>query len=179
MSNTFTGGDWDFCYDKVTCPVGDRVVGMSQMNGAGRRVLCRHAASGAYAGNVTATLPLPASGDNRRTTARGSWAPGYQKLECGLGEYVSAVSEGAPVCQGPGNYRFHAVQCAQGQNLGETCRERIFDAGDDRATNMLDTGDWDVGAYKGECGPNAHVAGVSVSPSTGAPHSLLCCSVDP
>jgi hypothetical protein len=100
------------------------------------------------------------------------WAPGAWKLECGDAEYVSAVSEDASMCQG--DNRFHAVQCAKGKGLESGgCHARTFDHGDDRGSSVA--GDWDFGAYKGECGDAEYVAGVSVSPGSGAPHSLLCC----
>jgi hypothetical protein len=51
---------------------------------------------------------------------------------------------------------------------------RTFDATNDRGTTA--SGDWDPGAYKGECALNEYVAGVSIHPTTRRPHSLLCCA---
>jgi hypothetical protein len=54
------------------------------------------------------------------------------------------------------------------------CNVRVFDAHDDRGDNPA-MEDWDVGAFKGQCATNEYVAGISVHPGSGAPHSLLCC----
>jgi hypothetical protein len=96
-----------------------------------------------------------------------------------VGEYVSAVSENALQCQG--NNRFHAVQCSSAtgllDNSPQVCDARAFDGGDSREPRAADTSrDWDYGAFKGECGLGQFVAGVSVDPATGRPHSLLCCN---
>jgi hypothetical protein len=165
-------GDWDACRGKVSCAPGETIRGLSEVpNGHGRRALCHPAPSNAFTGNITATLTLDAGVDQRRAARNGDWAYGQWKLECGAGEYVAAVSENASQCQG--DRRFHAVRCAQGNNLGNSCSVRTLDNGDDRGTDF--TGDWDFGAYKGECAANEYVAGVSVDPGSGRPHSLLCC----
>jgi hypothetical protein len=165
-------GDWDACRGKASCAPGETLRGLSVVPGGdGRMALCHPAASGAYTGEITATLTLDGNADQRRTERNGDWAHGYWKLECGEDEYVTAVSENAMQCFG--DRRFHAVRCAKGTSLGKSCTVRNVDAGDDRAST--ETGDWDFGNFKAECGSNEYVAGISVSPGTGRPHSLLCC----
>lgn len=178
-STMFSGGDWDYCHGKTTCAVGDTIAGLSMVPGGhARTALCKKGATGGYTGNVTATLTNDGQ-DHRRMQRLGDWANGYLKLECGAGEYVSAVSENANACQS--NNNFHSIQCSAGQGLGDNCIALAFDTGDNRGSrSAFLSGDWDYGAYKGECAVFGYLAGVSVSPSTGAPHSLLCCgpSVD-
>ncbi len=167
-----TGSDWDSCRGKATCAPGETLRGLSVVPGGdGRRALCHAVTSGAYTGEITATLTLDGNVDQRRASRNGDWAHGYYKLECGAGEYVASVSENARQCFG--DRRFHAVRCARGSNLGTSCNVRGVDDGDSRASTS--TGDWDFGAYKAECAASEYVAGVSVSPATGRPHSILCC----
>ena len=166
--------DWDPQHGKASCAPGEVVSGISVSTAdhQGRHALCKEGDAAKFTGTVAATLLL-AGADQRRASRLGDWAPGFYKLECGSGEYVSGVSENATQFQG--DNKFHGVQCAQGVGFTEdtTCTVRIFDLGDDRGDSA--SGEWDQYAYKGECAINEHVAGVSVSPATGAPHSLLCC----
>ncbi|TKD00289.1 hypothetical protein E8A74_34870 [Polyangium fumosum] len=165
--------DWANCHGKASCAVGEVVSGISvsPSDHQGRSALCKEGDAAKFTGNVKATLL--AGADRRRASRLGDWAPWFHKLECGLGEYVSGVSEDASYCDG-GN-KFHGIQCAQGVGFNEdtACTARVFDAADTRGSTA--SGDWDVGGYKGECAIDEHVAGVSVSPTTGAPHSILCC----
>ena len=167
-------GDWDFCHYKASCVSGETVNGVSEIPGGfARTALCRVHGPG-YPGGMNAVLNAE-TGDSRRAyrSPNGStdWDPGYWKLECGLNEYVAGTSNNAPQCQG--NTRFHAVLCAQGTSNSAVCSVRPFEGGDNRVTTT--SGDWDFGNYKGECGLASYVAGISVNPSTGRPHALLCC----
>ncbi len=167
-------GDWDPQHGKATCAPGEVVSGISQLpsDHQGQAALCKTAGTAMFTGNVAATL-LVAGADQRRASRLGDWASGYYKLECGDGEYVSAVSENASQFQS--NNNFHGLQCSQGAGLtrNATCTARTFDGGDSRGYTA--SGDWDPGTYKGECAVDEHIAGVSVSTTTGAPHSILCC----
>jgi hypothetical protein len=171
------GPDWDSCHGKATCAPGEGVSGISEVPGdSARTALCRSAGTARLSGQVTATLTLDAHQDQRRAQRMGDWAPGYYKLECGIGEYINAVSEDAIGCQN--DHRFHAVQCAStAQPAPGLCHARAFDSGEDRGAN--ETGDWDIGAYKGECADDEILTGVSVDPGSGRPHSLLCCNALP
>jgi hypothetical protein len=177
-----TNGEWDQCRGKATCAPNEAIAGISEEPGAyGRTALCR--VGSGYSGTYRATLTLDAGSDQRRSIHSNSapnkdWAEGYFKLECGLGEYVVAVSENAAVCFG--NYQFHGIVCAAyGGTVSTACSARAFDNGDNRGAWVnaaFTSGDWDFGTFKGECGLNEYVAGVSINPSTRQPHSLLCCA---
>jgi len=166
-------GEWDACRGKADCARGEGIVGLSEIpGGENRTALCR-ALGGQFSGNVTAKITLDARQDVRRAARAGDWAPNYFKLECGENEYVVGVSEDAAQCQG--DRRVHALLCASASGLSDSCRTRVFDGGDDRGT--IASGDWDVGAFKGECGGGEYVAGVSVDPQSGRAHSILCCGI--
>lgn len=176
-SSTLRGSatDWDFGHGKAGCGTNEALTGLSVDAGdhQGRAALCRADAS-RFSGDVTATLFT--GSDQRRAQRNGEWANGSWKLECGSGEYLSAVSENSTAYAG--DNQFHGVQCARGTNLGtESCVVHEFATGDSRG--YLASGDWDNGAFKGECGPSEYAVGVSVSPETGAPNSLLCCGINP
>jgi hypothetical protein len=169
--------DWDPGYTKGTCAPGWTQSGMSNFSASNKwahEVLCRYAGIPKLPGEFVAKLTLP--GDQRRMTRSvgGSidWAPGRYKLECGNNEYVSGSSQAA----GSSN-PFHSVLCAQAsfsaplQNAN--CSARVFDTVDSDGAG--DNEDWDPGYLKGECGTDQYLAGVSVTPSTSRPYSLLCC----
>jgi hypothetical protein len=173
----FPGGDWDFCRGKADCANGEAISGLSLDLGVrqGRRALCR-AEDGRFAGAARAVLSLDARRDQRRAQRVPDWDVGYFKLECGPNEYVAGVAENASPCAG--NNNFHAVLCAAASGLpsgglGAACYDRFLVSSDDRPAGYTD--DWDEGAFKAECARDEYVAGVSASPSTGAPHAILCC----
>lgn len=173
-----SNAEWDACRGKATCAPGEAIAGISIPAGEhqARSALCESVGTSVFTGNVTATLTLDGNFEHRRAMRNGDWAPNYLKLECGNGEYVSGVSENASFCQG--NNLFHAVQCSAGGAgmLSTTCTTRTIDNLEDRGSML--SGDWDYGAYKSECESDEYVAGVSVSPSTGQPHSMLCCHLE-
>lgn len=168
--------DWDFCHGKATCATDEGITGLSVLpGGPGKTALCT-ANGSSFGGGVSATLTLDAGSDARRAkrSVNGTtdWDADNFKLECGSGEYVSAVSEEASQCSGQN--RFHAIQCSRGAGLHDDgCSVRVFAKGDDRGS--ITSGDWDEAATIGECAANEYVAGVSVSPESGAPHAILCC----
>ncbi|HEY0080296.1 MAG TPA: hypothetical protein VGB73_16925 [Pyrinomonadaceae bacterium] len=168
--------DWDTCRGKANGRPGEAIVGISQVPGGfGRTALSRIGDTWHFTGNQTGRLDTDRNGDNRRAyryvNGNPDWDYGYWKLECNYNEYVVGVSENHAGCYG--NNHFHAVLCASGNGLSNNCSVRIFDGGDNRGVSS--SGDWDFGAFKGECGPNQYLAGVSINPSTRRPHALLCC----
>lgn len=171
------GEDWDKCHGKATCANGEAIRGISRLpGGPGRTALCTQ--GNGLSGDVQATLTIDARSDQRRASRAVNgdpdWDFGNFKLECGEGEYVSAVSEDAAQCSG--SNAFHAIQCAKGSGLrSDGCSTRVFGNGDARGSS--DSGDWDAGAFKGECGANEYVAGVSLTPDL-APNALLCCPAE-
>ncbi|HVY44727.1 MAG TPA: hypothetical protein VHB21_02565 [Minicystis sp.] len=171
--------DWDACRGKATCAPGEALTGVSRVPGdSGRRALCTPSGAG-FSGARTAVLTLDAARDQRRAAravnGNSDWDFGHYKLECGANEYVIGVSEDASQCEG--DHRFHAVACAAGSGLrSDGCSTRVFDGHDDRGATA--SGDWDFGAWKGECAAGEYVAGVSADVDDGAPHALLCCPAD-
>lgn len=175
-----SGYDFDPYHTKASCWNGAAVLGISLQNGHGKTALCVGAegTDGRFSGQLTSFHHVPGDDRTYRRTAYGlasdDWAFGYWKLECNADEYVSSVSQDATWTQG--DDRFHGIGCARlatGWNPGR-CNVRVFDAGDNRGDNPP-MEDWDSGAFKGQCATNEYVAGISVNPGNGAPHSLLCC----
>jgi hypothetical protein len=172
------GEDWAPCHGKATCANDETIRGVSRIpDGPGRTALCTK--GGNYSGQVQATLTMDARSDQRRASravgGNPDWDFGHYKLECGDGEYVSAVSEDAAQCSG--SNAFHGIQCSKGAGLrSDGCSVRAFGGGDDRGDSA--SGDWDNGAFKGECAANEYAAGVSLTLDTLAPHALLCCPAD-
>lgn len=173
-----TGSDWDPGFLKGTCSTGNSMVGLSSdVNGGAHKVLCRAPGPTGVTANAQYITGLAGPGDARRATradlsAGVDWAPGFYKFECGVHEFVSGVS------QSPGSHAFHGIRCSGPSDFSDgLCMVNTVDNGDDRASHASD--DWDVGFYKGECGLNSYVAGVSVSPSTARAHSILCCQRSP
>jgi len=174
--------DWDICRGKRTCPVGQGLIGLSVglgAVGAGHSAICLP--DWGFDGIPSATLTVDDGVDQRRyDRTGGDWSPGYLKLECGKGEYVSGVSEDALSCPpSPEDNAFHAIQCSQprdADSFGSTlCTARSVDSqGSDG--DFLTGVDWDPWFSKGACRATEFVAGISVVPWTREPHALLCCA---
>jgi hypothetical protein len=126
---------------------------------------------------------LTAPGERRRGQRWGDWDPGFYKLECGDGEYVSGVSQTPPGAIAS----FHGIRCSlSGRVHRERCEVRFVGGVDDRG--LTGTGDWSSGNFKGECSPGKIVVGVSVAgvsiaglsdfPENGLhkAHAILCCN---
>ena len=106
---------------------------------------------------------LPFSGrDFRATTSTGDWHPGSYKAECGLAQAVTGLS------MFEGSHAPHAALCgddASGSRYPHAaCRMLDFSSGDNRSNTSIGD-DWDQGYYKGECGTDEYVAGVSENES--------------
>jgi hypothetical protein len=157
-----------------TCGAGERMTGMSrQPGGPSHDVLCLGGSKDEFSGVSTGLLTPGTQRTTRVANGSSDWALGFFKFECGLNEYVSGAAEFlSPIGIGNG---LDLVSCATSpQGLTNVCQTRTFDAQEDRSTTVL--GDWDYGSYKGECGFNQYVAGISVDTATLAPHSILCCN---
>ncbi|WP_437826172.1 hypothetical protein [Sorangium sp. So ce1153] len=165
--------DMDMCMGKAACDFGDPLVGLSEVpEGQVGVALCARRAAGKLPHSFAETLSAEGGVDQRRAQRLGDWAPEYIKLECGTGQYVSAVVNDAELCGGHDQVRW--IECARGADRGGQCSVRVVDDGEDRGASG--SGEWDFGKYKGECASGEVVVGVSVSPENGAPHSLLCCT---
>jgi hypothetical protein len=164
--------DWDPGKYKAECHAGYSLSGLSQepSTGNAHAALCQlpddtvpsHWLSGAY----VATLSVP--GDVRYHERLGDWDPGYWKLECPAYAYAAGAS------QDPVTHRFQSLRCGWAGGTvaadGQGCYRRLFDS-----SLAAGVGDWDVGYLKAECGRRELGVGVSVDPSSGAPHAMLCC----
>ncbi len=160
---TTSTGDWAFSNYKSECASGERVTGLS-LNPTSRN---------------TRTALCSASGDSRfphnscyardfsGTPANGDWDPWYYKAECGTNEFVAGVAQDT-------SHSITSILCCPGTVARNSCAALVFDGGDARESST--SGDWDVGSWKGECGPGRYAAGLSRSTSSGTPHALLCCS---
>ncbi|XXY51109.1 hypothetical protein WME91_08185 [Sorangium sp. So ce269] len=165
--------DMDMCMGKAACDFGDPLVGLSEVpDGQVGVALCARRAAGKLPHSFAAILSAEAGGDQRRAQRLGDWAPEHRKLECGPGEYVHAVVNDAALCGGDDHVRW--IECARGADREGQCSVRVIDDGEDRGASG--SGEWDFGNYKGECASGEIAVGVSISPETGAPHSLLCCA---
>lgn len=179
-------GDWNGGFVKATCPADMVMLGLSVNNPGGDG----HAHGAFCAPNkntsvsflgypVSAqheTVALPqAGGDNRlaqRKDQNGNvdWSDGEYKLECAGGEYVSGISKAL-------DGKFHAIRCSKAINLSilKPCHDVPFDTGDG-GFDPWSQRDWDAGKFKGRCGDDEYIAGVSVNTANLTPHSALCCA---
>jgi len=175
--------DWDICRGKRTCPAGQGLIGLSVglgAGGAGHSAICLP--DWGFDGIPSATLTVDDGVDQRRYDhTGGDWSPGYLKLECGKGEYVSGVSEDALSCPpSPEDNAFHAIQCSQPldpDSFGSAlCTARSVDSQGSSDGDFLTGVDWDPWFVKRACSATEFVAGISVDLWTHKPHALLCCA---
>ena len=162
--------EWDSGYYKADCGTNAAMTGLS-MTATGitpHSALCMNYGS-KFAEYGAATLTDVTTGEHRRANRAGDWDSGYYKSECGVNEYVSGVSQTT-------GGRLHGLRCAVGSGLTNggqnNCESHTINPDDQGPGNV---GDWDFGYHKGECGYGRVMYGVSASPSTGAPHRILCC----
>src|SRR5262249_5895798 len=102
------------------------------------------------------------------------WAYGEYKGGCTVNQWGMGVSAAAD-----GSSRAHSLLCTGVEGAGYfTSNLHTLDIStwNDRFGNHL-WYDWDYGTYKGECGPDEIVVGLSQSPSTGALIHVRCASV--
>jgi len=162
--------DWSFGNYKGNCGAGEAVTGMSQATGSplvGPHALRCKSKGDAFADTVAAAHAVWTNADHYRSVATHAgydWDVGYAKNECGDGEYVSGAS------QDPSSHALRHLRCAIGPVAGNGCNSKSVMTND----RGEDTGDWDPGYWKAECGPDTVVLGVSVDTS-GKPHRILCC----
>ncbi|WP_371872331.1 glycoside hydrolase family 5 protein [Streptomyces caniferus] len=157
-------GDWDVGARKAACPDGERLIGLSHTQGRG---LCTDAPT-------AGALRSPGSSpevvrDERYVPAGGDWAPGYRKLQCPEGHFLSGYS-----LRGE---RVSAALCTPARaSLGTTGETVWFDRGDHRPPGDPG-GDFAYGHYKGQCPSDAYAAGIAHTARPGhrdSPEALLC-----
>lgn len=171
-------GDWDPGAYKATCDDRSRLVGVS----TGKRMLqpfahlalCSDFALKLDETRAAAGVTLRDNGgDSADVGVHGTgqdWHPGANKLECGMGAYVSGVAQTHTGL----NYRVDGVRCVNGGlAVPAKCQVlKLDDGGDQRATDI--PGDWDSGRRKLQCGLGDYVAGISLK--KGHLEGLLCCT---
>ncbi|MFJ9896711.1 glycoside hydrolase family 5 protein [Streptomyces sp. NPDC091280] len=156
-------GDWDSGASKAACPDGLRLIGLGHTSGRG---LCTDVTAGDLrAANGAQTVVT----DERNVPSGGDWASGYTKLQCPQGQFLIGYSHRGT--------RTSAALCAPaGTALAGTGRTVWFDRSDNRPAGS-DAGDFAVGDYKGQCGPDEYAAGIAYTTRVGSspgPAALLC-----
>lgn len=163
--------DWDHGARKAACPDDQRLVGLSH---SGNRGLCSDVgARDLPAGGPTRTGSAAAAHevvrDERHVESGNDWAPGYTKLQCPPGQFLTGYSvRGAAVSS--------ALCTAAGEPLTETGRTVWFDQSDSRPP-AAKGGDFAHGHHKGQCADDEYAAGIAYTGragSSGAPDALLC-----
>ncbi len=157
-------GDWDSGARKAACPDGERLIGLSHTRGRG---LCTDAPT---AGPLHTPGSVPTVvRDERHVPAGGDWAPGYGKLQCPDGHFLTGYSlRGAGVS---------AALCTPARTaLGTGGSTVWFDRGDNRPPDGPG-GDFAHGHYKGQCPSRSYAAGIAYTSRLGhlgRPDALLC-----
>jgi hypothetical protein len=159
------GSDWNYGYWKGDCTASEAITGISveTSNNYAHAGLC---SDFRISGSAVATLNQP--GEQRRAQRIYDWDYGYYKLECGVNEFVSGLSQSP---QNPSTFK--GIRCSSGAGATSHCVTQDIGAGNHGFDSAR--ADWDWGYYKSECNPGQVVVGVSVSPSTGKAHRLFCC----
>ncbi|MFG2094101.1 cellulase family glycosylhydrolase [Streptomyces sp. NPDC048612] len=157
-------GDWDSGARKAACPDGERLIGISHTRGRG---LCTDAPT---AGDLRKPGSVPTVvRDERHVPAGGDWAPGYSKLQCPDGHFLTGYSlRGA---------KLSAALCTPARTaLGTDGSTLWFDRGDNRPPGDPG-GDFAHGHYKGQCPSRSYAAGLAYTSRLGhlgRPDALLC-----
>lgn len=168
---TTSTGDWSYGHAKAECASGEQMTGLSMHPSTKRThaALCRrdNGDNWRYPHNGCYTRVMR-NGENRGVTWTGDWDYGYWKTECGANEFVAGISKNL------GDHQVEAVLCCPGSVNHNSCSAKVL--GSAGAQETSETGDWDWGYWKAECGVGRYVAGVSREVSPGNPHAILCCS---
>jgi Vitelline membrane outer layer protein I (VOMI) len=162
-----TTGAWAGGKPGATCASGAGLVGISRPTSETRlhAAMCGRDGAG-FGGTEAAILSLP--NDQRRTSRNGDWAPGFNKLECGLAEYAAGISQGSA-----NNAGVAAIRCASASaNINRNCEHRLLANG---AGYSNAYGDWDPYYYKSDCPANKVMVGLSVVPNTFQANGIYCC----
>lgn len=157
-------GDWDGGARKAACPDGERLIGLSHTRGRG---LCTDAPTARdlrRPGGVPQVVR-----DERYVPAEGDWAPGYSKLQCPEGHFLTGYSVRGE--------RVSAALCTPARASLGTGGETIwFDRGDHRPPGGPG-GDFAYGHFKGQCATDTYAAGIAYTNRPGhqgSPDALLC-----
>ncbi|RAJ68850.1 aryl-phospho-beta-D-glucosidase BglC (GH1 family) [Streptomyces sp. Amel2xB2] len=155
--------DWDEGARKAACPDDQRLAGLAH---SGARGLCTD--TGERGGLAAADGATEAVGDERHVGDE-DWAPGYTKLQCAAGQFVTGYAvRGGTVS---------SALCAEAEReLPGGGRAVRFGDGDDRPAEAKG-GDFAHGHHKGQCADDEYAAGIAFTTragSSGGPEALLC-----
>jgi hypothetical protein len=172
-----SGKDWSVGDFKSECGPFQAASGLSATLGSGRThaLLCgRDLQAFPHDAQETGCRSLDFSQSN--TPLSSDWDVGFLKGECATNEFVAGVSQ--TLATGA----LKAILCCPGQVAHQACTTQVLygqNAAEPGA--IADTGDWDSGFTKGQCGPGRYLAGVSrfvganAAAMAGAAHGVLCC----
>ncbi len=167
---TSSTGDWAFGEWKGECDGRSAVTGLSALaNGTGtaNRVLCRAEPPSTFPHQACHVVKIDA-GQNRGTTATGDWDPFFYKGECATDEYIAGVDQTT-------GGELDALLCCPGVVTHTSCTARVIGSNQRESTDSFD---WDLGAFKAECGLGRYAAGLSRDTLHHKPHAILCCNED-
>ncbi|XXT24957.1 hypothetical protein WME94_25825 [Sorangium sp. So ce429] len=111
--------------------------------------------------------------DDRATTRSGDWDPAYYKAECNVGETITGVSQAANAERRMARILCSPIDAGVAADPASCVPLSYSSPGDRRLSD--DSGEWAYGYKKNECRPDQLLQGVSIDPSTGKLHALLCC----
>lgn len=159
--------DWDPDHWKATCDKYEAATGLSVPTDFtfNHAVLCQNHGQVNLTGATVAKLDI--DGDRQRYQHTVIWEGGIWKIECGLNEYVSGISQSntTPAIT-------HAVRCSAGAGSNVGCELRVID-GSAGASGAW--GDWAPTYYKADCPAGKVMVGLSTN-FAARPKSILCCN---
>jgi len=161
-------GDWRYGFWKAEVGDAEVMTGLSvSSTGRAHAALARGGSDGWRYPHNSCRVVTFAWGDSRPSGATWDWSPSRYKGECAQNEYVAGVAQST-------SWQMDSLLCCPGSVAKASCTAKQFEWGDSREPS--NSGDWDPGYFKGECGTGRYVAGVSRDPSSGRPSTLLCCA---
>ena len=113
------------------------------------------------------------NGNHRGYTGDGDWAPGSYKGQCKAGDSIVGIS--ATSTSQRSDSRGHSALCMPQYTASTQAsleKGHVLTGPDDRADT--NTGDWDPGYYKAECGANEVMTGIAQVPGTFKMSKILC-----
>jgi hypothetical protein len=120
-------------------------------------------------GTYSYANPVFDNADSRLYTGDGDWAGGEHKGECASNQWTVGVSASST--------QTHSMECASIDTTSNfTASQHTLNiSGWNDGFGSHGLGDWDYGYYKGECGANEMVTGLSLG-SNGALNHVRCSS---
>jgi len=158
----------------ANCADDSRMVGLSVgrkwLKNFAKAGLCSRKSWGLKAGPPSFIENTDKDSPTANSRTKKDWDEGYNKLECGPNQYVTAITQWKKGIR----LKITGVQCSQSLQkimLSTKCKALVIDN-----DNRLDETpkDWSFGYKKGQCSVGDYMAGISVK--DGYPHGILCCN---